>query len=171
MAYHSLYVWSVVVHILAAMMWVGGMLFLVLVLMPALRLIEDDRLRAKLIRVTGMRFRLVGWACLAVLLVTGYVNLAARGLGGEILATPEFWATGYGRTLGWKLLLFIAVLSLSATHDFMIGPRAGALQRRDPGGREAQRMRFMAVWFGRFNLLLSLIIVIVGVLLVRGVPW
>ena len=168
---HGLYVGSVVVHIFAAMTWVGGLMFLVFVLVPSLRLIEDPRLRTKLIRVTGMRFRSVGWACLAVLLVTGYVNLAARGMGGESLVTPEFWATGYGRTLGWKLLFFIAVLSISATHDFIIGPRAGALQRRDPGGLEAQRMRFMATWFGRFNLLLSLVIVLLGVLLVRGVPW
>ncbi len=171
MAHHSLYFWSVVVHILAAVMWVGGMLFLVFVLMPALKNMEDARLRAKLIRVTGIRFRSVGWACLAVLLVTGFLNLLARGVSPETLADPAFWTTGYGKTLGWKVLLFLVILSLSATHDFLIGPRAGQLQRRDAGGRETQRLRFMATWFGRLNLVLSIIVVLLGVMLVRGVPW
>lgn len=168
---HSVYVGSVALHILAAVMWVGGMLFLVFVLMPALRTIEDARLRAKLIRVTGIRFRLVGWACLSVLLVTGFLNLLARGVPPDMLADPAFWATGYGHTLGAKIVLFLVILSLSATHDLLIGPRANAAQRIDAGGGEAKQLRRMAIWFGRLNLVLSVIVVLLGVMLVRGVPW
>lgn len=168
---HGLYVISVYLHILAGMLWVGGMLFLVLVLMPSLRRLADPRLRGRLIRETGIRFRLVGWSCLVVLGLTGYINLTSRGFGWAILAQPSFWVNGYGRILAWKLSLVMLILVISGTHDFVIGPRAGRARRESPGSWEERRLRLMAVWFGRLNLLLSVIVVALGVMLTRGIPW
>ncbi len=66
---HSLYLLSVWVHILAATVWIGGMLFLVLVVVPWLR--KGTRSDAAvLLRETGERFRNVGWICFVVLLIT-----------------------------------------------------------------------------------------------------
>jgi hypothetical protein len=70
--------------------------------------------------------------------------------------------------LGIKLLFIAAVLILSALHDFVIGPRATVLGRANPTSLETIRLRRQSAWLGRFNLLLALFIVALGVVLVRG---
>ncbi len=162
---------SVSIHILAAIFWLGGMLFLVFVLLPALKTLDDAVLRSQLIRKVGLRFRSVGWACLITLLITGYGNLLTRGLGGSALLDAAFWGTTYGITLGIKLSVFLLILILSATHDFSIGPRAGMAARERPNQPETIRLRRMATWFGRFNLVLVFVMVIAGISLSRGWPW
>ena len=48
---------SVTVHVLAALFWLGGMLFLGLVGAPVLRAVEPPALRQRLFHDLGMRFR------------------------------------------------------------------------------------------------------------------
>ena len=42
--------------------------------------------------------------------------------------------------------------------------------RQQPGSPEALRLRKSASWFGRINVLLGLVAVLMGVMIVRGVP-
>lgn len=166
----ALYIASVYLHILAAVVWIGGMFFLVLVVVPWLR--AGNRAAAgRLLRETGIRFRNVGWACFALLLATGVLNLWYRGVRFEHFARPE-WVTGpFGQAITWKLGLFAVVLVVSAVHDFRIGPRATRAMEEDPTGPEAQRLRRSASLLGRLNALLALGLVFLGVVLVRGWPW
>jgi len=164
----GLYATAVTFHMIVAAFWIGGMIFMVLVLMPALQKLEDARLRSQLMRYVGNRFRSFGWVALSLLSVTGYLNLRGRGIGNDILLDGAFWSAGYGRMLAYKLFIFIAILGLSLVHDFRVGPRAGAAIRKAPQSPEAARMRRMASWFGRLNLLLAVLALIVGVLLSRG---
>ncbi|GIX49395.1 MAG: hypothetical protein KatS3mg131_3606 [Candidatus Tectimicrobiota bacterium] len=78
-----LYLLSVWLHLLAAAVWIGGMAFLTLVLVPIVRQPEHRAQAPLLMHRTGRRFRTVGWTCLLVLFFTGLVNLVYRGL---------FWA-------------------------------------------------------------------------------
>lgn len=188
----ALYVVSVWLHIVAAALWVGGMLFLVLVLMPALRKEERPERVAALVQAVGRRFRTVGWGALLLLLVTGAANVGLRGIGWAELAGPAFWEGTFGRVLAVKLALVGLTLALSLVHDVVLGPRATAASRaqgaggvreggaggRDLGQEEgrrdelerARRLRRQATWIGRLNLLIALVIVALGVMLVRGTP-
>lgn len=166
-----LYLLSVLVHVLAAMTWIGGMAFLVLVVVPVTRRLPDRRLAVRLIRDTGRRFRTVGWACLLVLLATGVTNLLLRGIGPSLWVRPDFWAGPFGQTLAWKLVFVGAIGLLSLVHDFLVGPRASERLDRDPADPAAQRLRRTAAWMGRLNLLLSLIVLAFALMLVRGRPW
>lgn len=76
----SLYHLNVTVHLLAALFWLGGMLFLALVGAPALRGLDDPELRGRLFADIGRRFRRAGWWAIGVLLVTGTLNLHFRRL-------------------------------------------------------------------------------------------
>jgi len=166
---HALYVASVFLHILAAIIWMGGMFFLILVVVPWLR--SGNRQTAgTLLRDTGLRFRTVGWACLGTLLATGTFNLWVRRVRLSDLVAPEWIGTPFGRTVVLKLTLFTVVIALSVVHDFVVGPRATRALQQDPGGTDALRLRRTASWMGRLNALLALALVYLGVVLVRGWP-
>lgn len=166
---HALYVTSVFLHVLAAVVWIGGMFFLVLVVVPWLRS-GNRAVGSKLLRDTGIRFRNVGWACFAVLLGTGILNLGLRGVGFAHFARPGWLTSPFGRAVLLKIGLFAAVLVVSAIHDFAVGPRATRVMEADPGGPEAVRLRRAASWLGRLNVLLALGLLFLGVVLVRGWP-
>jgi len=168
---HGIYLASVWLHIVAACAWIGGMLFMSLVLVPALKRMGNRPLAVELIRESGRRFRLVGWTCLAVLVATGIENLNARGITWSLVQTPAFWQSAFGQVLAFKLVTELLILTISAAHDFRIGPRAGVAMRADPGSPDARRYRTWAMLFGRVNLLLALIVAVCGVMLVRGRPW
>lgn len=165
--FYSVSVW---LHILSATVWIGGMAFLVLAVVPVTRQPEFRGLAATLIRLVGQRFRVIGWICLGLLAVTGFANLAFRGFTLESLWTGTLFSGDFGRTLAVKLVLVAAILSLSVLHDFVIGPRASALLQSDPGSPDAARLRRAAAWLGRINLLLAIVVVALAVLLVRGIP-
>ncbi len=167
---HALYLFSVWVHILAATVWVGGMLFLVLVVVPWLR--KGGRTNAGIfLRETGERFRNVGWVCFGLVLVTGTFNLWVRGVRLSHFASADWLGSPFGKTVVVKLSAFLLVLMVSAVHDFVVGPRATRAIAAGPHSAQAQLERRRASLLGRVNVVLALILVAAGVLLVRGVPW
>ncbi len=150
------------------MTWLGGMLFLTLVLVPVVRRSEYQRLSGGLFHWVGVRFRWVGWICYGLLVLSGTINLIYRGVTWDAVTSLAFWTGPWGRTLGIKLLLVAVILLASAYHDFVIGPRSTAVSRANPGSPESQRLRRQASWAGRFNLVMGLIVVLLAVMLVRG---
>jgi copper resistance protein D len=74
-----------VVHVVGALVWVGGMLFVALVLVPVARHLADADLRRRLITAIGVRFRTVGWVAVGLVILSGLGNLWLRP---ELLATP-----------------------------------------------------------------------------------
>ncbi|MCS6925356.1 MAG: DUF4149 domain-containing protein [Candidatus Binatia bacterium] len=158
---------SVWLHILAAVVWVGGMVFLAAVLVPLSRTLVPREVATLLIQQTGVRFRWIGWACLVLLLLSGVFNLTYRGFDW----TWSAWQSPFGQVLTVKLLLVAGILCLSVLHDFVIGPRATALGQTSPASPHALQLRRQASWLGRLNLLLSLVVLALGVVLVRGWFW
>jgi len=164
---HALYLLSVWLHILAAIVWIGGMAFLVLVVVPYLR--KGDRAKAAaLMRDTGSRFRDIGWICFAIVLVTGTFNLWMRGVRVSSFGDPVWLRSQLGHAVSLKLAVFTVVLVMSAVHDFVIGPRATRAIVADPRSKEAESLRRAASMMGRANVVFALILVALGVLIVRG---
>lgn len=167
-----LYLVSVWTHVLAATIWVGGLFFVVLVVVPWLRSGDTaERLRAgAFLSETGERFRSVGWLCFALLVVTGTFNLWVRGVGPSDLVDVDWWTSGFGSAVALKLLAFTAVLVVSLVHDFRVGPRATDAMRERPEAPETRRLRRAASRLGRLNGVLALVLVALGVVIVRGWP-
>ncbi len=166
----SLYIVSLWLHILSATLWIGGSLFLTVVLMPVVRQWEHEHSMDLVLR-TARRFLWIGWSCFGVLILTGAFNLVYLGIGWEQLLGATFWQSPFGEVLAGKLALVLLILVLSATHDFILGPLTTRRIERDPTSEEAQRLRLLARWVGRVNLLLGLIVVGLAVMLGRGWPW
>lgn len=102
-----------VLHVLAASLWIGHMLFWSVVVGPVLKRWspEDERER---LRAAVMRFGGLGWPALFVLLATGPVLLRERGFALESLANGEVFDTAWGRLLALKLLLVLGMLGYQA---------------------------------------------------------
>jgi len=148
---------SVFLHIVLAAFWIGGMLFLPLVILPEIKQHPD---RIAILYKTGLKFRFFGWIALAGLLITGLLNLYTRGM-------PFTWAffsqSDYGILVSWKLLIFTGILLVSGTHDLIFGKKAlEELQVSDN-----KNFKLLARWSGRINLLLALVMAFLGVVLSR----
>ncbi|MDQ7028707.1 MAG: CopD family protein [Ardenticatenia bacterium] len=165
-----LYLISVWLHILMAVIWLGGILFLVLVLVPVTRRWGDRRRTARFIHEVGEQFRWIGWVGFGMLLMSGLFNLAYRGYGWADVVSGRLWQGPFGRALAIKLALFGVVVVLSALHDFVIGPRTTRLWEEHPDDPQVARLRRQSRWIGRINLMLALLIVWMAIFMVRGWP-
>lgn len=163
----TLYYINVTIHVLAAMLWLGGMFFLGVVGAPILRAVEPPALRQRLFQQLGTRARSLGWWAITILLFTGVLNLYFRGWlhWSGVLASPAFWRTGTGTALAVKLAAVTVMVVVSAVHDFVLGPMAGRLTAGSP---EALAFRRRAALLARANALIGIIIVIAAVRLARG---
>jgi copper resistance protein D len=162
----SAYFINVTIHVFAALLWLGGMFFLAVVGAPVLRKVEPPELRAMLFRRLGEQFRTVGWVAILVLLVTGFLNLHFRGLlSWTILGSGEFWRSGYGVALAWKLGGVAAMLVVQALHDFWLGPAAS---RAAAGSAEMPLLRRRAALLARLSAVFGIVVVIAAIRLARG---
>lgn len=163
-----MYFWSVYLHIVMAMFWIGGMLFTAAVLVPASRHKMFEKKRGELFKVIGTVFSRISWVIFLLMIVTGTTALLGMGYSMSDLISSRFWGSGYGKALMGKLHLFSLVLILSGIHDFWLGPRASRLMDEDPENKMTRRFRKASSWAGRINLLLGLVILYYAVSLVRG---
>lgn len=143
----------VVLHALAAMVWVGASVALVFIAVPVIRLLAGED-RATAMRRLGERWRPIGWGALVVLAATG-VPLAAE-------ADAFRGATGrFDAVFAVKVALVAALVALAYAHDFVLGPR---LAREIREGRpQATRPRLVAVGWAGFTLTIA--VPVLGVVL------
>lgn len=150
------------VHLLAAVLWIGGLLFLSLTLVPVLKQAPYSTPCRPLFKAVALRFRAVVWGAILVLLITGSLLLGQRL---ETPWPPAAWP-GIVRV---KLALVFALLLLTAIHDLALGPRVGRILSVPEEGR-SDRDRLLvrsASWVPRLSLLVALAILFSAVLLVR----
>ncbi len=156
---------SVIIHVLSAVVWVGGVLFMGMVAVPAAKKL-DDSLRRKLLDDLGRRFRPIGWSALGLLVATGIYLMWHWGARVETVIDLSFFEHDHTRNLGYKLVLVVAMLVVSGLHDFWLGPRA---TREGRSAEEIAGDRKWAGILGRITGILVILIVVLAVFVAR--PW
>jgi putative copper export protein len=151
----SWYYISVWLHIIGGAFWIGGMLFLPLVLLPG---IKDHPDRKNLLMATGLKFRFYGYIVLAMMFITGLLNIYLRGLS---FSFNFFIMTRYGQLVELKIILFVLMITISLLHDLIVGRKAVEQM-------ENKNIKLIARWTGRLLLLISLIMAYIGVVISRG---
>ena len=156
----SLFIW---LHLLAAICWIGGTIFLSLVLVPVLKREPFTAQRPLLFRTVARRFRIVVWGAIAVLLLTGPLLLYRRGIS---ISDPLNWPM----VLTVKLGLVTFLLFLTLTHDLVLGPLVGRIMKLPLENRTRfdQALVLWSPWIARFSLVLTLVILFAAVLLARS---
>jgi copper resistance protein D len=150
-------------HVLAAVSWIGGTIFLSVVLAPLLKREPFASQRSLLFRTVARRFRVVVWGAIAILLLTGPPLLHQRGIP---IMNPSEWPM----ILSVKLGLVATLLLLTLAHDLIIGPRVGrilqiAIENRTNSDRA---MVAWSPWIARSSLVLTLAVLFAAVVLVRA---
>jgi len=164
---YQLCVW---IHILAAMTWVGGLIYTAAVVVP-LAVRREPAERQRVLRAFGGRFRWIGWGAVAISIMTGVGNLTLRYSPIKISQLFNGQAFEPGRVdeftaiwLPWKLALVALMIALMAFHD-ITSMRAARKYSGDrqaaPGNRAGSAAAGLAT-------LIALAIVYVSVRLVRG---
>jgi len=92
------------VHLIAAVTAVGGMVFMLFILMPSLRVLNEEQ-RAQLAKAVSGRFRWVSWGAIILLIASGIFNIRVR-------AWEAPWGT-YWSVLTLKVVLALVVFTIS----------------------------------------------------------
>ena len=120
-------------HALAAVVWIGGSLFLLLAARPALRSLGANG--GLVGRALAAEFRPIVATAIGVLLVSGVILTAQR-------LTADAAGLAYTAFLAAKILLsvyaFIIAWRLPRRRDDIVGPNDGA-EPNDDGGRDGNR--------------------------------
>ncbi len=132
-------------HVLAAAVWVGGLVYATHLVIPALA--RGDRACLPLLG----RARMTAWAALGLLVMTGLENLRHVRL-----ESPWVMA---------KLFLVLVLLALAAHRDFALVPRV--TRDVEQGVRPATALAGVR-WLDRVLLLLAVVVLFLGVGIARG---
>jgi len=107
---------------------------------------------------TGLKFRFYGYIVLAMLFITGLLNIYFRGLS---FSFNFFIRTRYGQLVELKIILFVLMITISLLHDLIVGRKA--IEQM-----ENQNIKLIARWTGRLLLLIALVMAYIGVVISRG---
>lgn len=145
-------VWTLVrfLHVLGAACWVGGMIVLGAVAVPAARRAGDRTAGRRVVTAAARRFGLVGAVALATIAATGVALMDHRGLGPGDLTDSD-----YGRRLLAKIVLLVAMAVVAVAHALWQGPR---VRRAEEAGDddEARRWRLLGAVLDGFLLVAAL---------------
>lgn len=161
-----MYFLNVWIHILAAAVWTGGLIYTAAVVVP-FALSHPVEERQRILRSLGRRFRRIAWASMAVMILTGIGNLVLRLtpirfsqiLNGDVF-NPEKVERLIAIWLPWKLMLVVVMIGLMAFHD-ITSIRASRRYEGAPGSRAGSRAAALAT-------LVAILVLYASVRLVRG---
>lgn len=150
-------------HILAVTVWVGPQFMMFIAAVPAIRTIEDQQTRARVMRTITTRFGWMAWAAMAVIVLSGISNLFQVGSD----APFSLWSTDFRwfHLFSLKMVLVGFMVALTAVHTFIVGPRQLELsesESADPA--ELARLRRSSMMISGVALLFAIVVILVAMI-------
>jgi uncharacterized membrane protein len=146
-----------IIHIFAAAVWVGSVIFNFYLLRPALRLIPAAHAVVIAQRV-GTLFTYTGWTALGLLVFSGVLRLHYNEDLAQIF-TLELYTTSYGRALGMMIFFWFLTVVDVAIISFVLRPRLikKLSASSNPKLADVEKRRITQVeaslWLDRLNLI------------------
>jgi len=159
----ALIMWA---HLIAASIWVGGSIFIGIVLAPLLKTISDSiEGRLSIMIRVGRKFNKIGVPSLIVLIATGIYNSVSF-----IVKPSMILSTSYGIVLLIKIILVIILIITFAIHVRLIRSEVERkIESKQLSGEFLQKLRSKIIMLGRLTVILSLTILLMAALLHSGV--
>jgi len=161
--FDALLMWA---HLVSASIWVGGSIFIGIVLAPLLKTISEsvEERVAIMIRV-GRKFNKIAIPSLAILIATGLYNTS------NILSRPQFLlSTNYGIILVIKIILVISLLVMFIIHVRIIRSEIEKkIESKQMLPEIVQKLRSKIISLGRIMVFVSVAILFMAALLRSGI--
>lgn len=138
-------------HLLAAVIWIGGMIFANMILFPSHFAIDPPQ-RGKLLGAVVKRFTIVSWICIVVLVLTGLYKTPTH-----MLLSPE---GNFGLWLTIKHIVIILLILFGIIITFVIGPKIrklGPQQGEQPSAEFLNAQKQIRI-LGTTNMILGIIV-------------
>ena len=159
----ALIMWA---HLVAASIWVGGSIFIGIVLAPLLKTISDsiDERLSIMIRV-GRKFNKIAVPSLIILIASGLYNS-----GGYLTKPSLFLSTNYGIVLVAKIVLVIILIITFIIHVRLIRTKVEKqIESKELSSDEIQKLRSKIITLGRITVIVSVAILLMAALLHSGI--
>jgi putative copper export protein len=157
---------SLFLHLVGIALWLGGIAFFLIVLGPA---VHDLNPRAEIQALNQGRISLeaLSWVGIALLLITGIINLALRS---QEMSAPQ--GNFYWIGLSVKLVLFVAMGVHHGLQVFKYAPKIASLTAQLPPGTDSWPEPLLTSWRKWFVLLkinaaLGPVVVLLGLALAK----
>lgn len=141
------------VHVLSAVVWIGGLAWQAHALAPAAR-----RGEMRAFAMAAQRGRPATWTAIALVALTGFYNVTQLG------GIERAMETGVGLLVAGKFLLVILAVAIASQRDFAQVPR---LARAVEGGQDPSSAFRAIGWLDRIVLALGLVVVYLGLAISR----
>lgn len=110
---------SYALHMIATVLWVGGLVFQAFYLLPILTRPDLDQQSLKTLSILPARFQPIAWLSLAVLLGTGLTQMTAHPQYEGLLAIQNRWSIA----MLAKHLSILPMAAITAFQSFFLHPR------------------------------------------------
>ena len=144
-------------HMLATVAWIGGLVAVVLLVLPAAKKMLQTQDYAEFLGQLQRRLDPIGWFSLAVLLATGMFQMSANPNYEGFLSISNPWAV----SMLFKHILFIGMIGISAVMTWVILPnlrRTAIKQARGLDTQSVKQLQNREVLLLRINMVLGIII-------------
>lgn len=164
----SWYLLSLFFHLLGLVLWLGAIVFFLVVFAPAVHHLEPG-VGMRTLNYGRSALEAASWAGIALLLISGITNLILRN---EELGIAQNHFYFYMITLSVKLLLFVAMVVHHGLQVFKYGPKIASLTTELPAISDSWPEPLLTYWRKWFLLLkinaaLGPIVTLLGVALIK----
>jgi copper resistance protein D len=161
------YALSLLIHLIALALWLGGIVFFLVVLGPAVQELEA-RIAVTTLNQGRLGLETASWVAIGLLLLTGIFNLLARAQTGGASMSES-----YGILLAIKLFVFGAMVAHHCLQVFKYAPAISGLIAQLPRDMTSWPEPLLLLWRRWFLLLkinaaLAPIAVLFGLALAKG---
>jgi uncharacterized membrane protein len=146
-------------HMLATILWIGGLAALSLIVLPAAHNALDPNTYAEFLTALQKRLDPLGWFSVIVLLASGMLQMSSNPNYEGFLSIGGLWA---GSILG-KHILFGVMVLLSGYLTWGLLPalkRAALLKARGKASPEIEKLRKREILLLRLNLILGVLVLL-----------
>ena len=153
-------------HLVSASIWVGGGIFLGVVLAPLLKKMSfSTEERLELMIKTGRRFNKIALPSLIILIVTGIYNSHL------MLQSPEIlFSSSYGAFLITKIILVVALIVTFVVHIRVFSAEVEKkITKREIADNELKKLNKKGMILGETTVVLSVAILFFASLLDAGI--
>jgi putative copper resistance protein D len=161
-----LYSFSLMIHLIALALWLGGIVFFLVLLGPAVHELEP-RIAISTLNEGRLGLETASWVAIGLLLLSGIFNLFAR--------SPEAGASGdyYAMLLGVKLVVFGAMVVHHCLQVFKYAPAIASSSSALPQALPSWPEPLLSHWrrwflFLKINAALGPIAVLLGLALTKS---